>query len=141
MLTHLFISNVVLIEKLELEFSSGLTIFSGETGAGKSILLDGIGWYFSKSPTPLPELKVYHLRTPLSFFTKMLHVPPETNISTTFPVTDLITLMNLTFSDNSPKTSWSMSVSPSARTLFNNPYRMATCWLLNSNMFSSPLYL
>ena len=43
MLTHLFISNVVLIEKLELEFSSGLTIFSGETGAGKSILLDSLG--------------------------------------------------------------------------------------------------
>ncbi len=43
MLTRLSINNVVLIEKLELEFSKGLTIFSGETGAGKSILLDSLG--------------------------------------------------------------------------------------------------
>ncbi|HCU59026.1 MAG TPA: DNA repair protein RecN, partial [Alphaproteobacteria bacterium] len=43
MLTHLKINNVVLIEKLDLDFSKGLTIFSGETGAGKSILLDSLG--------------------------------------------------------------------------------------------------
>jgi len=44
MLTRLQINNVVLIEKLELDFSKGLTIFSGETGAGKSILLDSLGF-------------------------------------------------------------------------------------------------
>ncbi len=43
MLTHLTVHNVVLIEKLDLDFSGGLTIFSGETGAGKSILLDSLG--------------------------------------------------------------------------------------------------
>ena len=43
MLTRLQICNVVLIEKLDLDFSEGLTIFSGETGAGKSILLDSLG--------------------------------------------------------------------------------------------------
>jgi len=43
MLTRLQIENVVLIEKLVLDFSKGLTIFSGETGAGKSILLDSLG--------------------------------------------------------------------------------------------------
>ncbi|MBR2299455.1 MAG: DNA repair protein RecN [Alphaproteobacteria bacterium] len=43
MLTHLKINDVVLIEKLDLDFSKGLTIFSGETGAGKSILLDSLG--------------------------------------------------------------------------------------------------
>lgn len=42
MLTRLLIHNVVLIEKLELNFSKGLTIFSGETGAGKSVLLSAI---------------------------------------------------------------------------------------------------
>jgi len=42
MLTGLFINNVVLIEKLQLDFSNGLTIFSGETGAGKSVLLDSL---------------------------------------------------------------------------------------------------
>ena len=43
MLTNLSIRNIVLIEKLDLEFSSGLTVLTGETGAGKSILLDALG--------------------------------------------------------------------------------------------------
>lgn len=42
MLTHLYISNIVLIEKLDLEFGVGLNILTGETGAGKSILLDAL---------------------------------------------------------------------------------------------------
>ena len=42
MLTHLTISNIVLIDKLNLEFGSGLNILTGETGAGKSILLDAL---------------------------------------------------------------------------------------------------
>ena len=43
MLTHLAIRNVVLIEALELDFSGGLSVLTGETGAGKSILLDALG--------------------------------------------------------------------------------------------------
>ena len=42
MLTHLYISNIVLIEKLNLEFGTGLNILTGETGAGKSILMDAL---------------------------------------------------------------------------------------------------
>ena len=42
MLTCLHISNVVLIDKLNLEFGAGLNILTGETGAGKSILLDAL---------------------------------------------------------------------------------------------------
>ncbi|MBR4625394.1 MAG: AAA family ATPase, partial [Alphaproteobacteria bacterium] len=42
MLTNLYISNIVLIEKLSLQFGSGLNIMTGETGAGKSILLDAL---------------------------------------------------------------------------------------------------
>ena len=42
MLTRLYISNIVLIEKLNLEFGKGLNILTGETGAGKSILLDAL---------------------------------------------------------------------------------------------------
>ncbi len=42
MLTNISISNIVLIEKLNLEFGSGLNVLTGETGAGKSILLDAL---------------------------------------------------------------------------------------------------
>ena len=42
MLNTLCISNVVLIEKLNLQFGNGLNIMTGETGAGKSILLDAL---------------------------------------------------------------------------------------------------
>lgn len=42
MLNTLYISNVVLIEKLKLQFGKGLNIMTGETGAGKSILLDAL---------------------------------------------------------------------------------------------------
>lgn len=43
MLAALHISNFVLIEKQDIRFSEGLNVFSGETGAGKSILLDALG--------------------------------------------------------------------------------------------------
>ncbi len=42
-LTTLAIRDVVLIERLDLQFGHGLTVLTGETGAGKSILLDSLG--------------------------------------------------------------------------------------------------
>lgn len=43
MLTHLSIRNYALIEDLRVDFEGGLTTITGETGAGKSILLEGLG--------------------------------------------------------------------------------------------------
>ncbi len=43
MLRSLYIRNIVLIDKLDLEFGAGLSVLTGETGAGKSILLDSLG--------------------------------------------------------------------------------------------------
>lgn len=43
MLTSLSIRDVVLIEALDLDFAAGLGVLTGETGAGKSILLDALG--------------------------------------------------------------------------------------------------
>src|SRR5246500_4533414 len=40
MLARLSIRDIVLIERLDIEFATGLAVFTGETGAGKSILLD-----------------------------------------------------------------------------------------------------
>lgn len=42
MLNELFIENVAVIEKAQVEFAPGLNILTGETGAGKSILIDSI---------------------------------------------------------------------------------------------------
>src|SRR3974390_101645 len=40
MLTRLSIRDIVLIDRLDIDFASGLSVLTGETGAGKSILLD-----------------------------------------------------------------------------------------------------
>src|ERR1700755_1709973 len=42
MLTALAIRDIVLIDKLDLQFERGLSVLTGETGAGKSILLDSL---------------------------------------------------------------------------------------------------
>lgn len=43
MLLEIFISNFILIDTIRLPFQSGLTVLSGETGAGKSIVIDALG--------------------------------------------------------------------------------------------------
>ena len=48
MLCYLSIKNIVLIEKLELDFKEGFTVLTGETGAGKSIIIDAIGLILGK---------------------------------------------------------------------------------------------
>src|SRR5947209_20226415 len=40
MLARLSIRDIILIDRLDIEFTSGLSVLTGETGAGKSILLD-----------------------------------------------------------------------------------------------------
>ena len=48
MITSLSINNYALIEKLAIDFSSGFTTITGETGAGKSILLGALGLVLGK---------------------------------------------------------------------------------------------
>ncbi len=43
MLTQIYIRNFAIIDELELELDSGMSIMTGETGAGKSILVDALG--------------------------------------------------------------------------------------------------
>jgi len=47
----LLVQNIFLLESLELEFTSGLNVLTGETGAGKSILLDCLGYLLGKKNT------------------------------------------------------------------------------------------
>lgn len=43
MLSFISISNFTIVESLEMDFHSGMTVITGETGAGKSIMLDALG--------------------------------------------------------------------------------------------------
>lgn len=43
MLAHLSVRDFVIVERLELELRAGMTVLTGETGAGKSILIDALG--------------------------------------------------------------------------------------------------
>ncbi len=43
MLAQLTISNFAIVRELEIDFQSGMTVITGETGAGKSIAIDALG--------------------------------------------------------------------------------------------------
>ena len=48
MLQLLHIENIAVIERADIELENGLTVLSGETGAGKSIVIDSIGAILGK---------------------------------------------------------------------------------------------
>ena len=51
MLTSLTISNLALVDDLEIEFGPGFNVITGETGAGKSILMGALGLVLGIGPT------------------------------------------------------------------------------------------
>ena len=42
MLSNLYIENIAVIEKTSIDFKKGLNVMTGETGAGKSIVIDSL---------------------------------------------------------------------------------------------------
>ena len=57
MLRSLYIQNYALIEKLDIRFETGFSVITGETGAGKSIILGAIGLLLGQRA----DVKVGHL--------------------------------------------------------------------------------
>lgn len=51
MLVHLSIHNYAIVEHLDLEIARGMSVITGETGAGKSIMLDASAWPWAIGPT------------------------------------------------------------------------------------------
>ena len=52
MLSHLSIQNMVIIESLQLDLNKNMTVLTGETGAGKSIIIDAIGQLIGQRSQP-----------------------------------------------------------------------------------------
>ncbi|MBQ4347324.1 MAG: AAA family ATPase, partial [Firmicutes bacterium] len=48
MLSYLNITNIALIESAQIEFGDGLNILTGETGAGKSMIIDSVNFVFGE---------------------------------------------------------------------------------------------
>ena len=55
MLQHLHIENYTLIESLDIEFRSGLNLLTGETGSGKSIVVEAVGLLLGDRASPVEE--------------------------------------------------------------------------------------
>ena len=53
MIESLYIENFAIIDQVQIDFQSGMTVLTGETGAGKSIIIDAIG------PVSYTHLDVY----------------------------------------------------------------------------------
>ena len=53
MLQSIFIQNYALIDKLDIDFTSGFSVITGETGAGKSIIIGSINLALGGKPESL----------------------------------------------------------------------------------------
>ena len=71
MLQSIYIQNYALIDKLDINFTSGFSVITGETGAGKSIILGAIGLLLGQR-ADIKAIKngsiKMHCRSPFSYF-------------------------------------------------------------------------
>ncbi len=92
MLITLSIRDVVLIERLDLHFGPGLTVLTGETGAGKSILLDSLGLALgARAETGLVRAGTEQAVVSASFF-----------VSPDHPAAALLTEQGMTSDEDAP---------------------------------------
>ena len=85
MLNNLTIKNIALIEQLDLELNSGLTILTGETGAGKSIVLDALSLVLGKRA----DSSLVRSGSDKAMVTACFQLPPEHPVSSWLADRDL----------------------------------------------------
>ena len=52
MLTNLHVQNLAIIDEIDIQFKEGLTVITGETGAGKSLIIDAINLLIGAKASP-----------------------------------------------------------------------------------------
>ena len=52
MIESLYIETFAIIDQVQIDFQSGMTVLTGETGAGKSIIIDAIGQLIGQRSQP-----------------------------------------------------------------------------------------
>lgn len=92
MLTSLNIQNVALIDKLQLDLSAGLNVLTGETGAGKSILLDALGLALGQRA----DLQLIRTGCPQALVQAVFEIPSH------HPVYDLLSTTELPIHKSDP---------------------------------------
>lgn len=79
MLCQLSIENIALIDKLSLELKDGLNILSGETGAGKSIIIDSLNFVLGEradnlSSASAPTRQALKLFLKITTHRRLMHI-------------------------------------------------------------------
>ena len=64
MLIQLKIENIALIEIIEINFEKGLNIITGDSGSGKSLIVDSLNALFGGTNIPLKPVSYTHLTLP-----------------------------------------------------------------------------
>ncbi len=75
MLTRLVLENIAIIKALDLEFQPGLNVLTGETGSGKSLILESIHRVFDKRNSPKDLLKHGETRGRIELMFDMTRIP------------------------------------------------------------------
>ena len=100
MLTHLSIRDVVVVDKLDVDFAPGLCVLTGETGAGKSIVLDALGLSLgSRSDAGLIRSGADKLSVTASFSVADNHPANACLAEHDIAIDDMLTLRRLVGSD------------------------------------------
>ena len=101
MIKKLFIKNFALIENLQIDFTNGFNVLSGETGSGKSIILEAISLLTGKrsdKESLYDKSKKCILESELCIDINNLHYPPVANkLIVGAPFMDLWTIFALSF--------------------------------------------